>query len=298
MSTVGFIGLGTMGRPMAKNLMEAGHELVFLARRPEVVEEFSKAGARQAATPAEVLTESEFVITIVPTDTEVEQVVLGPDGIVEAAVEGKTLIDMSTISPSTTRKIGTRLHHAGMAMVDAPVSGGPWGAEAAKLTIMVGGDEKDVERCKPLFEAMGDKIFHVGPLASGQTVKLVNQMIAAGVMALIGEGFVLAKAAGVDLEQLVDVMSVSSGNSAMLEARGKKFVLANNFEPGFKTHLMRKDIGLAIRMGQNFDVPLPVAAAAFQQYTAALNQGFAAEDFASVVKVCQQAAGVKVVDDK
>jgi len=298
MSTVGFIGLGTMGRPMAKNLIQAGHELVFLARRPEVVEEFLTAGGRQAATPAEVVADAEFVITIVPTDIEVEQIVLGNDGIIESAVEGKTLIEMSTISPSTTRRIGARLQDAKMAMVDAPVSGGPWGAEAGKLTIMVGGSSNDVDRCRPLFEALGEKIFHVGPLASGQTVKLVNQMIAAGIMALVGEGFVLAKAAGVDLDMLVDVMLVSSGNSAMLEARGKKFILADNYEPGFKTHLMRKDIGLALRMGHNFDVPMPVAAAAFQQYTAALNQGLAAEDFASVVKVCEQAAGVKVVDEK
>ncbi len=298
MSTVGFIGLGTMGRPMAKNLLKAGHELVFLARRPEVAEEFTAAGARQVATPAEVLADAEFVITIVPTDTEVEQVVLGPQGMIESAAEGKMLIDMSTISPSTTRRIGTRLQDAGMAMVDAPVSGGPWGAEAAKLTIMAGGDSGDVDRCRPLFEALGEKIFHVGPLASGQTVKLVNQMIAAGIMAMVGEGFVLAKAAGVDLEMLVDVMLVSSGNSAMLEARGKKFVLADNYEPGFKTLLMRKDIGLAVRMGHNFDVPLPVASAAFQQYTAALNLGLAAEDFSAVVKVCAQAAGVNLIDEK
>jgi 3-hydroxyisobutyrate dehydrogenase-like beta-hydroxyacid dehydrogenase len=154
------------------------------------------------------------------------------------------------------------------------------------------------ERAKPVLEAMGDKqkIFHVGPLGSGQIVKLINQMLGGAFMTLVGEALVLGKAAGVDLAKLADVIAVSSGNSAVFEARGKKFVLANHYQPGFKTSLMRKDVGLALELGRQLDVPLPVSAAAFQQYTAALRQGHAEADFAAVVKVCERAANLQIVE--
>jgi len=296
MSAVGFIGLGTMGRPMAMNLIKAGHELSFYARRPEVATEFRALGAKQCQTPADVATAAEFVITIVTADAEVREVALGPHGILEAAEAGKIHIDMSTISPSTTREVGARLRDEGMAMVDAPVSGGPWGAEAGTLAIMAGGHERDFERCLTVFEAMGKNIFHVGPLGAGQTVKLVNQMIAGGTMTLIAEGMVLAKAAGADLEAVADVVGCSSGNSTVFEARGKKFVLAGHYVPGFMTELMRKDVGLAVEMAQQLKVPTPVAASALQQYTAAMNLGYSRDDFAAVTRVCEAAAGVKIAD--
>lgn len=293
MSTVGFIGLGTMGRPMARNLLRAGHRLVFYARRPEVAQEFTSAGAVRADTPAAVAKAADLVITIVTADAQVTEVALGPGGVVEGAAPGKLLVDMSTIGPETTRRVGEQLSQAGMSMLDAPVSGGPAGAEKATLAIMVGGQAADFERARPVLEAMGKHMFHVGPLGAGQTIKLVNQLIGAGIMALIGEGLVLAKAAGADLETTADVISVSSGNSTLFEARAKKFILADQYQPGFTTELMRKDLGLALEMGEQLRIPLPVSAAAFQQYTAALNQGLAAEDFASVAKVYQQAAGVR-----
>lgn len=296
MSTVGFIGLGTMGRPMAMNLIKAGHELFFYARRPEVATEFRELGAKQCQTPADVATAAEFVITIVTADPEVREVALGPRGIVEAAEAGKIYIDMSTISPTTTREVGARLRDEGMGMVDAPVSGGPWGAEAGTLAIMAGGDEGDFNRCRPVFEAMGKNIFHVGPLGAGQTVKLVNQMIAGGTMTLIAEGMVLAKAAGADLEAVADVVGCSSGNSTVFEARGKKFVLAGHYVPGFMTELMRKDVALAVEMAQQLKVPTPVAVSALQQYTAAMNLGYSRDDFAAVTRVCELAAGVKIAD--
>lgn len=292
MSRVGFIGLGTMGRHMARNLMKAGHPLTFFARRPEVAAEFVQAGAVQAANPAEVARASDVIITIVTADAQVTEVVAGPAGIAEGAAPGKLLIDMSTIGPDTVRRLAERLRAVGMDMLDAPVSGGPWGAEAGTLTIMVGGEASLFERARPMLEAMGKKIFHVGPLAAGQTVKLVNQMVGGGIMALIAEGFVLCKKAGVDVEILNDVMLVCSANSSVLEARGKKFVLANQFVPGFMTELMRKDMALAIEMAQRLNVPTPVAGSALQQYTAAMNLGHSKADFSAVVKVCEQAAGV------
>ena len=301
MSRVGFIGLGTMGRHMAANVLKAGHELVFFARRPEVAAEFIQAGARQAQSPAEVARETDFLITIVTADEQVREVVLGPSGVIEGLDAKRSqrpvLIDMSTIGPWTAREVGRRLEEAGMDMLDAPVSGGPWGAEAGTLAIMAGGDIAVFERCRAVLSAMGDKIFHVGPLGAGQTVKLVNQMLGGAMMALIGEGFVLAKAAGVDLNTLADVVAVSSGNSSVFEARGKKFLLAGNYVPGFKTSLMRKDVGLALELGRQLDVPLPVAAAAAQQYAAAIRLGQADADFAAVAKVCEQAAGLKIKED-
>jgi 2-hydroxy-3-oxopropionate reductase/2-hydroxymethylglutarate dehydrogenase len=296
MSTVGFIGLGTMGRNMARNLLKAGHSLVFYARRQEIIDEFTRAGAKSVASPAEVTRAAEFIISIVTADAQVEEVALGSQGVIQGAASGKTFIDMSTIGPATVRKVGQRLRDAGMAMMDAPVSGGPWGAEAGTLAIMVGGEQTDFESCRPIFTAMGKHIFHVGPLGSGQIVKLVNQMVGGGIMTLVAEGFVLAKAAGADLNQLADVMAVSSANSAVLEARGKKFLLADNYTPGFMTELMRKDVKLAADLARQHQVATPVADSALAQYDAALKLGLGKQDFAAVVKVCEQGAGVKLAN--
>jgi len=296
MSTIGFIGLGTMGRPMARNLLRAGHRLVFYARRPEVAAEFVAAGASQVASPAQAAREADFIISIVTADAQVTEVALGPGGVIEGASPGKTFIDMSTIAPHTIRRIGARLGEAGLAVLDAPVSGGPAGAEAATLAIMAGGEAADFERCRDVFAALGRHVFHVGPLGAGQTIKLVNQMIGGGIMALIGEGFVLAKAAGADLATMADVVSVSSGGSTLFDARARKYLLADQYRPGFSTELMRKDLALALELARELRVPLPVSAAAFQQYTAAMNLGHGGDDFASVAKVCEQAAGVRIVD--
>ena len=294
MSSIGFIGLGTMGRPMAKNLLKAGHQLTFFSRRDEVAAEFTSLGAKRAKSPAEVTRASEFVITIVTADPQLTEVVLGPDGILAGAEKGKLLIDMSTVAPQTEQSLGAKLAERGMSMIDAPVSGGPWGAEQATLAIMAGGDKNDYERALPLLGAMGKKLFHLGPLGCGQVVKLINQMVGGGIMTLIAEGFVLGKAAGANLDQLLEVMLVSSANSSALEARGRKFLLSNHFVPGFMTELMRKDMSLAVAMADRLKSPTPVAAAALQQYTAAMNHGHAELDFAAVVKVCEAAAGVKI----
>ncbi len=294
MSTIGFIGLGTMGRPMAKNLIKAGHSLVFFARKDEIAAEFTALGAQRAATPAEVTRRCEFIITIVTADPQVTEIALGKDGIIEAAAKGKLLIDMSTVGPATEQSIAAKLRERGMSMIDAPVSGGPWGAEAGTLAIMVGGEQADYDRALGVLQAMGKHLFHVGPIGSGQTVKLINQMVGGGIMALIAEGFVLGRAAGVNLESLLSVMLVSSANSTVLDARGKKFLLANQFTPGFMAELMRKDMSLAVEMADGLKVPTPVAASALQQYTTTINQGHGQDDFSAIVKVCERAAGVQL----
>jgi len=294
MRDVGFIGLGTMGRPMAKNLLKAGFRLTFYCRRDDVAAEFVAAGGVRVDTPADVARRTEAVITIVTADAQVREVICGPDGIAAGTQAGKLVIDMSTIGPATVREVGVAVQAKGAAMLDAPVSGGPWGA--GTLAVMAGGELADFARAKPLFEAMGKHLFHCGPLGSGQIVKLVNQMVGGGIMTLIAEGLVLARKAGVDPSQLVDVMLVSSANSSLLEARGKKFLLADQFVPGFMTELMRKDMALAVSLAQSLNVPTPVAAGALQQFTSALNQGLGSLDFSSVLKVAEAAAGVKVAE--
>ena len=291
MSTIGFIGLGTMGAPMARNLLGAGYPLVFYARREEVIREFSSEGARPLASPAEVAAESQFVITILTADPQVEEVALGRHGLVHGAGPGKTLLEMSTIGPWTARRVGQQLASRGMEMLDAPVSGGPWGAQAGTLTIMAGGPEEVFQRARPVLEVLGEKIFHVGPLGAGQTVKLVNQLIAGGTMALVAEGLLLAQAAGVDLDRAVEVIGCSSGNSAVFQARARKFMLAGNYEAKFSAALMHKDMQLARQLAQQHHLPQPVAASALEQYTAALSQGLGSLDFAAVARVYEQLAG-------
>lgn len=283
MSKIGVIGLGTMGAPMARNLLNAGHEIFFFARRESVVDQFRQAGASPCSTCAEVAEAAELIVTIVPADSDVEQVVFGRDGIVDGSSPGKLLIDMSTISPTTVHQIAGRLEAVGVSMLDAPVSGGPSGAERGALSIMVGGNQDDFIRARPMLEVLGEKIFFLGPLASGQTTKLVNQMLAGGVMTLIGEALSVAKTADLDLSQVIEVISASSGNSTVFSARAK-FVLENQYVPGFKTELMRKDIALSLALAHELNVPAPVTAVALQAYTAAVQRGDSALDFSAVAK--------------
>jgi 3-hydroxyisobutyrate dehydrogenase-like beta-hydroxyacid dehydrogenase len=293
--TIGFIGLGTMGRPMARNLSKAGFPLIVFARRDEVAAEFEPLGARRAKTIRELTAAADVVISIVTDDRQLGDVVLSPAGVRDGAAAGKLLVDMSTVSPDTVRKLADELRPKGMSVVDAPVSGGPWGAESATLAIMAGGANEDFERCRPIFDALGKHIFHVGPLGSGQVAKLVNQMIAGGIMTLVGEGLAVAKVAGLDLAQLADVINVSSGNSAVFGARGKKFILADNYQPGFTMALMRKDVALAVGLATDLKVPAPVAGESLAQYDAAIAAGHGEADFAAVVKVAEKAAGIKLV---
>ncbi|MBA4017817.1 MAG: hypothetical protein C0483_11635 [Pirellula sp.] len=294
MQRVGFIGLGTMGRHMAKNIAKAGFPLSVYARRDDVAQEFVEAGTTRAVTPADLAKQCDVVVSIVTADPQVREIVGGDHGLAAGLSPGKLWLDMSTIGPATVREIGEKIAATGAHMIDAPVSGGPWGAEAGSLAIMCGGDAADYERALPILQTMGKHLFHCGPLGSGQVVKLVNQMIGGGIMTLIAEGLTLAAKAGADPAQMVDVLAVSSGNSSLLEARGKKFLLADQFTPGFMLELMRKDMALAVSLAQEWKVPTPVASGALQQYTAAMNQGFEKLDFAAVAKVYEQAAGTKI----
>ena len=216
MEKVGFIGLGIMGKPMAINLIRAGYDLTFYARRPEVIAEMEGMGARAVASPAEVAEHTDIIMTIVTADPEVREVVLGDHGVLRGASEGKLIVDMSTISPLTIREIAEKAEAKGVAVMDAPVSGGDTGAINGTLTIIAGGEADDFDRCKGLFHAMGkeENIFHVGPVGVGQTVKIVNQLIGGINMAAIAEGLILGIRAGADPEVMRQVISVSSANSS------------------------------------------------------------------------------------
>lgn len=296
MEKIGFIGLGIMGKPMAKNLMKAGYDLTFYARRPEVVAEMTGEGATSAGSPAEVAGATDIVITIVTADPEVREVILGEDGVLEGASEGKLVVDMSTISPLTIREVAEAAAKKGVRVMDAPVSGGDTGAIAGTLTIIAGGEKADFERCLGLFRAMGkdENIFHVGPVGVGQTVKIVNQLIGGINMAAIAEGLVLGIRAGADPEVMRQVIGVSSGNSTLFQVRVADFLLKDSFEPGFMLDLMKKDLAIGVDLGKALNVPVPICAAAYQMYAAASGLGAGDLDFSAVCKAIEHLTGTKI----
>ena len=299
MERVGFIGLGIMGKPMAINLVKAGYDLTFYARRPEVVEEMEGLGARAVASPAAVAEHTDIIITIVTADPEVREVILGDNGVLRGASEGKLIVDMSTISPLTIREIAEKAEAKGVAVMDAPVSGGDTGAINGTLTIIAGGEADDFERCNGLFRAMGkeENIFHVGPVGVGQTVKIVNQLIGGINMAAIAEGLILGIRAGADPEVMRQVISVSSANSTLFQIRASDFLLAGSFAPGFMLDLMKKDMAIGVDLGKALNVPMPIGAATYQMYSAASGLGAGEMDFSAVCKAAEHLSGTTISQD-
>jgi len=253
---IGFIGLGNMGRPMARNLLSGGFAVTVYGRRKPVVDEIVSAGASAAGSPREVAERSDAVITIVSDSPDVKSVVTGPDGILDGAHPGSVVIDMSTISPAVTREIAEIAASKGVEYLDAPVSGGVSGAEAGTLSIMVGGKQDVFTRCLPVFRALGKNINHMGVVGMGQTTKLCNQVICVLNIEAVCEGLVLASKAGLDLEKLLSVVSAGAAGSWMLSNLGPK-MLARDFEPGFRVALQQKDLRLALAAADELKVPLP-----------------------------------------
>ena len=296
MEKIGFIGLGIMGKPMAKNLLKAGYDLTFYARRKEVIREMQDEGATYVRSAKAVAEATDIIITIVTADAQVEEVILGPDGVLDGASGGKLIVDMSTISPLTIRGVAEIASKHGVRVMDAPVSGGDSGAIAGTLTIIAGGDESDFARCKGIFQAMGkeENIFHVGDVGVGQTVKIINQLIGGINMAAIAEGLVLGIHAGADPEMMRQVIGVSSGNSTLFQLRVKDFLLKDSFEPGFMLDLMKKDLGIGVDLGKALNVPVPIGAAAYQMYAAASGLGAGEQDFSAVCRAIEHLTGLKI----
>lgn len=255
---VGFIGLGTMGAPMARNLLTAGFDVTVHNRTREKEEPLADAGATRAATPADAAKHADLVVTIVSDTPEVEHVLFGPQGVATTARAGTVVVDMSTISAEATKDFGARLAHKQIAFVDAPVSGGSEGAEKGTLTIMCGGDGADVERVRPVLEAMGSKITHIGPLGDGQMTKAVNQVIIAGYFLAVAEGMVLAMKSGLDTDKVLEALSAGMARSAVLEMRARNMI-DNSYPLGFKLALHMKDLGIALEAAEKAGMGLPLA---------------------------------------
>jgi 2-hydroxy-3-oxopropionate reductase len=287
---VGFIGLGIMGRPMAKNLMEAGYELVLQNRTPEKAEELAKEGnATAAENPREVAEACDIVITMLPDSPDVEAVVSGEDGILGGIRHGALLVDMSTISPVVTEELAEKVREKGASMLDAPVSGGDVGAIEGALSIMVGGSEEDFERARPLFDVMGKVATHVGPTGAGQVVKACNQIVVALTIEAVSEALVLGSRGGVAPEKLVEALSGGLAGSAVMEAKKEKF-FSHDFEPGFRIELHHKDLGIALAAGREYGVALPVTAIVDQMLEALKAKGRGDRDHSALLTLLEEAA--------
>ena len=288
---VGFIGLGIMGSRMAAVLRRGGFELTVWNRTAERAREFAAAhGAAVAERPADVAAAADVVITMVVDAEQVRRVLLGDDGVVAGARPGLLCVDMSTIGPAGAREIGAALAKREVHFVDAPVSGSSPRAEDGTLTIMTGGDEADFARARPLFEAMGELVVHVGAVGDGQTVKLINNAVAAVNCVTVGEALLVARAAGVDLDALVQVMGASSGASAMLALKAEP-MRRHDYATLFKLEHMLKDVRLCLEAGEAAGAPFTFAAQAREILSAGMGRGLGDADFAALIEVLEGQAG-------
>ena len=287
---VGFIGLGIMGRPMARNLLKAGYPLVVHSRSPGPVDEIVKAGGKAAGSSREVAGQCDVLITMLPNSPDVEQVALGPGGIVEGARRGLVLVDMSTISPIVSQKIGRALEARGVAMLDAPVSGGEKGAIDGALSIMVGGDPKVFESVRPILQAMGKTITLLGPLGFGGFTKLANQIIVAGNLTALAEALTLGRKAGLDRELLLTALAGGLAGSKCLEQKRPNY-LAGTYNPGFKVELHYKDLGLIMESARALGVPLPATAVVQELFNAMRVKGRGGLDHSGIITLLEDLAG-------
>jgi 2-hydroxy-3-oxopropionate reductase len=288
---IGFIGLGIMGRPMARNLLKAGHPLVVHSRSRGPVDEIAGAGAKVGTSPRDVAAQSDVLITMLPNSPDVEQVVLGRDGVIEGARSGLILLDMSTISPLVSQKIGAALAEKSAKMLDAPVSGGEKGAIDGVLSIMVGGDKAVFDKVLPIFQAMGKTITHLGPLGAGGFTKLANQIIVAVNLTALGEALTLAKKAGLDRELTLTALAGGLAGSKCLDQKKPNYV-AETYNPGFKIDLHYKDLGLIMESARALGVPLPATAVVQELFSALRVKGRGGLDHSGVITLLEDLAGL------
>jgi 2-hydroxy-3-oxopropionate reductase len=290
MTSVGFIGLGIMGGPMAANLVKAGFDVVGYDYSPARMDELVKQGGQAGSGVAEVVQKADIVITMVPDSPDVEAVALGDEGILANSRPGQLYIDMSSISPKTAQNVAEAAKAQGVRVLDAPVSGGEPGAIEGTLSIMVGGDAADFEAAKPVLEAVGSTIVHVGPHGSGQTVKAANQLIVAGTIELVAEAIVFLEAYGVDTEAAVKVLAGGLAGNRILDRKATS-MLARKFQPGFRIDLHHKDMGIVTSAAREAGVVIPLGAAVAQLIAALKAQGDGGLDHSALLKIVEQLSG-------
>ncbi|KON81964.1 2-hydroxy-3-oxopropionate reductase [Azoarcus sp. PA01] len=287
---VGFIGLGLMGRPMALNLMRAGHRVHVWSRRRESMQPLLDAGAGDCASAADVASRAEVVFSIVADGPDVEEVALGPQGVADGARPGLVFVDMSTIAPVAAQRIAARLAERGIAMLDAPVSGGEVGAIGATLTIMVGGDAATFERVKPLFDAMGRTVSRIGASGAGQVAKACNQILTGVGVAAVAEAMNFAKKSGVDAAKVREALLGGFAYSRILENHGQR-MLERNFKPGFKAWMHHKDMRIVMEEAHRLGLALPSAAATAQMFNAMVGSGLGDDDSVAMLKLLERMSG-------
>jgi 3-hydroxyisobutyrate dehydrogenase len=290
---IGFIGVGVMGKPMAKNLMKAGYSLHVYDIVKEPVKELVGAGAQAAQSAKEVGEKAEIVITIVPTSKEVQEVYLKTDGVLAGIKAGSIIIDMSTIDPIVSQEVAAAAQKKNVEMLDAPVSGGQGGAIEGTLTIMVGGKEEIFKQCQDIFRAMGKNIYYCGPIGSGEISKIVNNMVLAICMQATCEGMILGTKAGVQPKTLYEIMSKSSAQNWALNTYMPKKAFKGDFEPGFMVDLMYKDLGLAQNLASAYKVPILFGAEVRQVFEIARVAGKGRKDFSAILTTLEEIVGLK-----
>ena len=292
-SKIGFIGLGIMGKPMSRNLLKAGHELVVYDIVPEPLEELVAAGAARGASSKDVAARSEVIITMLPDGPDVERVVLGPGGVLEGAGQGTVLIDMSSINPLVSQKIGAACAGKGVEFLDAPVSGGEPKAVDGTLAIMVGGKREVFDEVLPILQVMGASATLTGGDGDGNVTKLANQIIVAANIAAMGEALVLATKAGLDPEAVFNAIKGGLAGSTVLNAKAP-MVISRNFKPGFRINLHQKDLRNALQAAESLRVPLPVTSLVQQMLVSLINDGKGDLDHSGITLFTEQAAKVEV----
>jgi len=290
MTTVGFIGLGIMGGPMAANLVKAGFDVAGYNRSPEPIQRLVEQGGRGAGSLAEAVRDADVVATMVPDSPDVEAVTLGEDGIYAHAKPGTLHLDLSSIRPDVARRVGEAGRERGLRVLDAPVSGGEQGAIDATLSIMVGGEPQDVADARPVLEAVGKTVVHVGPLGSGQTVKAANQLIVAGTIELVAEAIVFLEAYGVDTEAAVKVLAGGLAGNAILDRKAPA-MLRRDFTPGFRIELHHKDMGIVTSAAREAGVVIPLGAVVAQLVASLKAQGDGGLDHSALLKLVEQLSG-------
>jgi 3-hydroxyisobutyrate dehydrogenase len=280
-----------MGVGMSLNILKAGHEISVHNRTREREEAVAAEGAHRAASPREAAEGADIIITMVSDTPDVEEVVLGDDGIIHGAPSGAIVIDMSTISPAATRKISETLSTKGIKMLDAPVSGGPEGADNGTLAIMVGGDAADFEKASPILDIMGKTVTHVGPIGAGQITKAINQIIIAGTYLSVAEGLTLGMKAGLDMEKVIAAISGGAASSWVLHNRGIN-VVNNEYPLGFRVRLHHKDLGIALDTARELDVTVPATALVAQIENGLIARGFGDDDVSAIGRSIREQSGL------